>query len=127
MNLKFEKNKLVRGLKRSGQEYKVLRETKNEFLEPTGEVEEVCSLKAIYHEYHEKSEYIKIQAEEAAVYRSKKRPMLLCLFEDTEPLTIGDYILINGKRHNIIAVSNILEWNIAADISLEVVDNGDKV
>ena len=127
MNLKFEKNKLVRGLKRSGQEYKVLREIKNEFLEPTGEVEKVCSLKAIYHEYHEKSEYIKIQAEEAAAYRSKKRPMLLCLFEDTELLTIGDYIIINGKRCNIIAVSNILEWNIAADISLEVVDNGDKV
>lgn len=127
MNLKFEKNKLVRGLQRSGQEYKVLRETKNEFLEPTGEVTEVCSLKAIYHEYHEKSEHIKMQAEESATYRSKKRPMLLCLFEGTELIAIGDYININGRRHNIIAVSNILEWNIAADITLEVVDHGDKV
>lgn len=125
MNLKFERNKLVKGLKRSGQEYKVLRDKKNEFLEPTGEVEEVCSFKAIYHEYHEKSEYIKVQAEESAVSRSKKRPMLLCLYEDTKLITHGDYIILNGKRLNIVSVSNILEWNIAADISLEAEDYGD--
>lgn len=120
MNLKFERNKLVKGLNTSGKEYKVLRDKKNEFREPTGEVEEVCSLKAIYHE---KNEYVKAKAGDSAVYRNKNKPMLLCLHEDTSLITQGDYILINGKRFNVIAVSNILEWSIAADISLEVEDN----
>lgn len=122
MNLKFERNKLIRGLKQSGKEYQILRDIKNEFEEPTGESEEICTLKAIYHE---KSEYVKVQADTAAIYRSKKQPMLLCLHEDTPLVKYGDYVVINDKRFVITAITNIMEWGIAADISLEVLDCGD--
>lgn len=122
MNLKFEKNKLKRELKRSGKEYKFLRKGKNEFGEPTDEPTEVCSIKAIYHE---SNSHIKTQTGEAAVYRTKKEPRLLCLYEDATSLVSGDYVLINEKKYNVTGVLNVQEWNIAADISLEVVDYGD--
>lgn len=122
MNLKFERSKLKRELSRSGKTYSFLREDKDDFGEPTGKSTEVCSIKAIYHE---SNGYIRTQTGEAATYRTKKEPRLLCLYEDATSLVSGDYVLINGKRYNVTGVLNIQEWSIMADISLEVVDHGD--
>lgn len=121
MNIKFERNKLKRELKKSGKKYSILRDGKNEFGEPTGEPTEVCSIDAIYHE---SNGYIRTQTGEAAVYRTKKEPKLLCLYEDATSLVSGDYVFINGNRYNITGVLNVQEWNVIADISLEAVDDG---
>ena len=122
MNLKFEKNKLKRELKKSGKKYSFLREGKNKFGEPNGEPTEICSIEAMYHE---SNGHIKIQTGDAAIYRTKKEPRLLCMYDDATSLVLGDYVLINGNRYNVTGVLNVQEWNIIADISLEVVDNGD--
>lgn len=122
MSLKFERNKIKRELKKSGKTYSFLREGENEFGESTDEPTQVCSIEAIYHE---SNGYIRTQTGEAATYRTKKEPKLLCLYEDATSLVSGDYVLINGKRYNVTGVLNVQEWNIVADISLEAVDNGD--
>lgn len=121
MNLKFERNKLKREIKKSGKEYKFLRAGKNKFGEPSDEPTEVCSIKALYHE---NNGYISNQVGDAAVYRTKKIPMLLCVYEDATSLVSGDYVFINGNKYKVTGVVNVQEWNIAADISLEVVDDG---
>lgn len=126
MNTKFERNKIKRLLDKSGTEYKFLRVGKDEFGEPDGEPYEVCSIKAIYHKSNSQTNiYVKNGVGEAATVRTKKEPMLLCLYEDTTSLVSGDYVMINGKRHNVTGVIDVQEWNIIADISLEVVDSGD--
>lgn len=121
MNLKMEKAKLCRELKRSGKEYKIYRKGKNEFGEPDDEPKEVGALLAIYHE---SNGYVSKSLGDTTSYRSKKQPMLLCLYEDATFLLIGDVVIINEKEMLVTGVTNIQEWGIIGDVSLEVFDNG---
>ena len=52
--------------------------------------------------------------------------MLLCLHSDVSQVNVqvGDQVKLNGKTFNVTGVINIQEWNLVADISLEVVDVG---
>ena len=51
--------------------------------------------------------------------------MILCLYDDVTSLTlqVGDFLEINGRKFKVTGVTNVQEWNIISDISLEVVDN----
>ena len=50
--------------------------------------------------------------------------MILCLYEDAKFLKMDDFVKINSKTFKVTGIVNIQEWNIIADISLEVIDNG---
>ena len=123
VNTKFEAYKINRELKRSGIEYEFKRCKKNDFGEPVGEPEIVGSLRGIYHEQNSS---VSVVTGETTQTRTKKIPTILCLYEDAASLVlqVGDMVLFNGKSYKVTGVTNIQEWNIIADISLEVVDNG---
>lgn len=122
-NTRFEFFKISKAIKRSGCAYTFYRKSKNKFGEPTTEKSSVCTIKGLYHE---ENSFVSIVMDDTTVYRTKKQPKILCLYEDTEVtrLTLGDTININGKTFKVSAITNIQEWNIVADISLEeVVEN----
>lgn len=127
VNTKFEAYKLKRELKRSGNQYEIKRYKRNVFNEPEGDAEIIGKLIGLYHE---QSFYIQATTgntqNNTTRVRSKKMPMILCLYEDVASLNlkIDDEIKINTKIFKVVAVNNIQEWNIICDISLEVVDNG---
>ena len=123
VNTKFEAYKINRELKRSGIEYEFKRRKKNDFGEPVGEPEIVGSLRGIYHEQNSS---VSVVTGETTQTRTKKIPTILCLYEDAASLVlqVGDTVSFNGKSYKVTGVTNIQEWNIIADISLEVVDNG---
>ena len=123
LNTKFEAYKIKRELKRSGIEYEFKRFKKNIFDESTDEFEAVGTLKGLYHE---QSSGIQITTSDATQVRSKKIPMILCLYENTASLAlqVGDFVKINARTFKVTGIINIQEWNIISDISLEVVDSG---
>lgn len=123
INTQFEVYKIKRELKRSGIDYEFKRAGKNDFGEPTGEPESIGKLRGIYHEQNSN---IQITTGDTTQVRTKKIPMILCLYEDAANLVlrVGDIVKINEKTLKITGVVNIQEWSIIADISLEVVDNG---
>lgn len=123
INKKFEAYKIKRELKRSGIEYEFKRAGKNNFGEPTEDLSVVGKLKGLYHEQNSS---IRISTGDTTQVRTKKIPMILCLYEDAASLVlkIGDIVEINGKTLKVTGIVNIQEWNIISDISLEVVDNG---
>ena len=123
INKEFEAYKLKRELKRSGIKYEFKRATKNEFGEPSDEQElvgTVCGL------YHEQNSSVQIKTGETTQIRSKKIPSILTLYDDIASLNlqVGDVTVINNKSFKVTGVTNIQEWNIVVDISLEVVDVG---
>ena len=122
INKQFEEYKIKRELKRSGIDYEFKRAIKNDFGEPSGEPELIGKLKGIYHE---ENSNIQITTGDTTQARTKKIPMILCLYEDAANLvlSVGDIIKINEKTLKVTGIVNISEWNIIADISLEVVDN----
>lgn len=120
VNTKFEAYKLRRELKRVGKEYEFKRAALNDFNEPTENVIYTCALLGLYHEQNSS---ISIATGDTTRTRTKKVPMILCLYEDAKFLKVDDEVKINSKTFKVTGVVNIQEWNIIADISLEVIDN----
>lgn len=126
INKRFEAYKIKRELKRSGIDYEFKRIVKNEFDESDGEMESIGKIKGIYHEETVVNGIMTITLNDNVQVRSKKSPMILCLYEDTASLVlkVGDIVKFNNKVFKVVGISNIQEWSIIADISLEVVDDG---
>ena len=121
VNTKFEAYKLRRELKRIGKEYEFKRAKLNDFKEPTKDSVVAGKLTGLYHEQNSN---VSITTGDTTQTRTKKVPMILCLYEDATFLKIGDKVKINSKDFKVTGVVNIQEWNIIADISLEVIDDG---
>lgn len=123
INTKFETYKLRRELKRSGIDYKFLRAAPNKFGEPSDEYEEVGVIRGLYHE---QNGHIQVTTGDTTQVRTKKIPTILCLYDDTTPLKLqtGDVAMINGKTYSVTGIVDVQNWNVFADISLEVFDNG---
>lgn len=121
INTKFEAYKLRRELKRIGKEYEFKRAKLNDFKEPTKDSVVVGKLTGLYHEQNSN---VSVNTGDTTQTRTKKVPMILCLYEDAKFLKMDDTVKINSKTFKVTGVVNIQEWNIIADISLEVIDNG---
>ena len=117
INTQFEAYKIKRELKRSGIDYEFKRSGVNDFGEPVGEPIVVGTIRGLYHEQNSS---VQVTTGDTTQVRTKKIPMILCLYE---VLQVGDELKINNKTLKVTGVVNIQEWNIIADISLEVVDN----
>ena len=122
INTQFEAYKIKRELKRSGIDYEFKRSVVNDFGEPVGESIVVGTIRGLYHEQNSS---VQVTTGDTTQVRTKKIPMILCLYEDAASLVlqVGDELKINNKTLKVTGVVNIQEWNIIADISLEVVDN----
>ena len=123
MTTKFEAAKLKKELKTSGIDYKFKRLKVNDFSEPIGDGEEITTVIGLYHEQNSN---VQITTGDTTQVRTKKVPMILCLYDDAAlvALKVGDVVKINSKTFKMTGVVNIQEWSIIADISLEVVDDG---
>lgn len=122
INTQFEAYKLKRELKRSGINYEFKRSGLNGFGEPVGKPVVIGTIRGLYHEQNSN---IQITTGDTTQVRTKKIPMILCLYDDAASLVlqVGDLLEINKKQFKVTGVTNIQEWSIVSDISLEVIDN----
>lgn len=129
INTRFELYKLRRELKRSGYDFVFYRREKNEFGSPDGEPAEVLKVKGLYHETNS---YKTITTYDGSTTVTEKSPMILCAVDDIKDsgISIGDFVEVkdnvfgNKKTMKFTGVTDILDFGIIADISLEVIDDG---
>ena len=123
INKKFEAYKISREIKRSGSNFTFKRKAKNDFNEPSEEAIIVGNLLGIYHEQNSN---IAISTGDTTQYRTKKIPMILCLYPDVSKLelNVNDFVIFNSKTFKVTGITNVQEWSIVSDISLEVFDDG---
>lgn len=121
INTRFEAYKIRRELNKSGKEYYFERAKLNDFKEP---IEDSLFIGKLLGLYHEQNSYVGITTGDTTQTRNKKVPMILCLYEDANFLKIDDIVKINSKTFKVTGIINIQEWNLIADISLEVTDSG---
>lgn len=137
-NLEFELNKVKKEILRHGEEYIFYRKEKNEFGEPKGDEIEVCAIKGIYHEQRG---YVSLKTQEGAIIKSKSEGQILCIIneesesdvadeiefyeEEAEELNNeiqqGDYLYIGGNKYYVINVTDIQNYGIIGNISLDLV------
>lgn len=120
INKQFEAYKIRREIKRSGETYTFKRPVLNEFGEPSGDEIEVGSLRGLYHE---RDSNIRLMTSDTTQIRTKKLPMILCIYEDAKTLNLqlGDKLYLNNRIFKVVSLVNIQEWNIIGDLSLEEV------
>lgn len=129
INTKFELYKLRRELKRNGKDYTFRRRKLNQFNEPTGELEDVLTIRCLYHEV---SSFRTTSTGDSSTTVTEKQPMLLCAVEDVKGSSLeeGDFIEVNDSVYGdkkvlrFVGIVDIQNYGIIADISLEVVDDG---
>lgn len=122
LNTKFEAYKVRREIRRSGQRFKFYRNRVNKFGEPSDDVEFVGELQGLYHE---QNSTLELTADDTTRLRTEHIPMILCIYEDVRKLNLkpDDFCKINGNRYDYIGAVNIQQWDIIADLSLEVIDD----
>lgn len=125
---KFEAAKLRNQLRKMGNDISFFRSSKDKHGQPTGDNADYILTTICL--YHEQNSNIQLTTGDTTTTRTKKIPMLLCLYSslignDGEiALRPNDMTQFNGKLYKVQGVVNVQEWNIIADISLEVVDDG---
>lgn len=113
-----EKKAVEREITKNGSTYTVKRNKVDKYGEPTQEVEEVTTLRGLFH--ISKGFIIK-NTSDGSQTKTKGQPMILALWEECETIQNGDFVVINGNTYKITDKNNIEEYNIIADIFLEVV------
>lgn len=126
----FVESKVKNVVKRYGSEFKFKRYELNMMNERTGEFIkdsegneiEMC-LKGLYHE---SAGYIQRTTADGAVTRTKKQPMILCLMSDLSNagIKVNDIVVNEKTVYEVVGITDMQGLNVAADISLEVVDDG---
>ena len=129
INTTFEVYKIKREIKRSGKSFLFKRPVLNEFSEPKRDEQgEFVSdnIGSIFGLYHEQNGNIQMNTGDTTQTRAKKIPSILCCWDDISVLNlvVGDFVVFNSKTYKVTGVVNIQEWNLIADISLELVDYG---
>ena len=129
INTRFELYKFRRELKRNGKDYTFRRRKLNKFNEPIGELEDILTVRCLYHEV---SSFKTTSTGDSSTTVTEKQPMLLCAVEDVKDsgLEIGDFIEVEDSVYGdkkvlrFVGIVDIQNYGIIADISLEVVDDG---
>lgn len=114
---KFEEYKIRKNIDVYGINFSFNRDILNDFKEPTGEVK-TTQVKGIYHT---SSSHITVVGSEDSSIQTKDSPAILILYNPEIDIKQNDWVEYNGKKYIVTGVNNWYEWNIALDISLEVV------
>ena len=114
----FLKHRIEQQLKYNGIEYEFTRYMEDKYHQVVSEEEEKIVITGIYHETNS---HITETGSDGSVTTSKPVPMILCLWSDASNIKNGDIVEISGNRYKVTGSSNIQNYDIAGDISLELI------
>lgn len=114
--MEVEKHKIKREIQLHGDTYTFVRETKDDYGEPTGETTEVATICGLFHM---SKGYVTRNISDGTKTHGTGQPMILLLWEDAINIQSGDAVEINGIRHRVVAKNNVQEYNLFCDISLD--------
>ena len=117
----FQLNKVRRLIKTQGKKVQFTTPGKNEFNEPNGETVS-HSIKGVFHETHPAFSHVSIETSDGTSIRQRSHPLIMALWEDVDGvITRKDIVRFNNTPYRVNDITNLLEANLVADISLEEV------
>lgn len=125
MNNKFEAHKLEVQLKRSGRDFVILRQERNDFGELTGDYKKAGVIKGLLHG-SVSSILSTITTSDTSSSRAKPDAQFLCLADEVRKMGLKPYdiVLANCKYYRVQSLNDVEEWGVIYDVLLEVVDHG---
>lgn len=117
----FQLNKISRLIKSQGEEFTFKRFKKNEFNEPISDDFDEIKIVGVYHETN--SQVTETTSEGTSI-KTKPQPRILCMPDQGSKVERGDMLEHKGIKFKVIEPANLLLYDICADISMVVVENG---
>ena len=102
-----------------GQMYTFNRRELNEFNEQSSEPIQVTKLKGLFH--NGSSNHLTVSISDGAQTPQKDTPYIMAAWDRAKVLKINDEVTINNRNYKVTSIGNINEYNIVAEISLEVI------
>jgi len=121
----FLRNKINRQINQNGSEYTFQRYSVDEYGQLSDEVQETFIFKGLFHETIRHVQDVLTENASARII-DVPSSYILCLFEDGDPIRIDDFVEINGNIYKVVNRINVGNFNVAYDISLEMVVDGSK-
>ncbi len=121
MNKCIELYKVQREIKMHGSDFAVKRNKIDEYKEPTGEQETITTFRGLFHI---SKTFQTRTVKDGTVTRTKGQPMVLADYSDVGEMRNGDVIEYNGLEYTVADVNNVEQMNIIADISMELIIDG---
>lgn len=121
MNKCIELYKVQREIKMHGSDFTVKRNKIDEYKEPTGEKETITTFRGLFHIT---KTFQTRNISDGTVTRTKGQPMVLVDYSDVGEIRNGDTIEYNGLEYTVADVNNVEQMNIIADISMELIIDG---
>lgn len=117
----FQLNKISRLVKSQGEEFTFKRFKKNEFNESISDDFDEIKIVGVYHETN--SQVTETTSEGTSI-KTKPQPRILCMPDQGSKVERGDMLEHKGIKFKVIEPANLLLYDICADISMVVVENG---
>lgn len=117
----FQLNKISRLIKSQGEEFTFKRFKKNEFNESISDDFDEIKIVGVYHETN--SQVTETTSEGTSI-KTKPQPRILCMPDQGSKVERGDMLEHKGIKFKVIEPANLLLYDICADISMVVVENG---
>lgn len=121
----FLKNKINRQIKQNGSEYTFQRYGVDEYGQLSDEVQETFTFKGLFHETIHHVQNVLAESASARVV-DVPSSYILCLFEDGDLIRVDDFVEINERTYKVVNKVNVGNYNVAFDISLEMIVDGSK-
>lgn len=126
MNNTFLRNKIQRQINQNGGKYKFIRYEFDKYGQITENIDEAIEIDGIFHQEIVKTSKPLSESDGARTI-SIPRTYILCLYEDGEKINIDDYTIISNQRYKVIDKLNLNSYNVAFEISLEMLKDGDEI
>lgn len=117
----FQLNKISRFIKTQGENFVFRRQKLNEYNEP---IKDGYTEITIFGVYHEVNSQVSETTTEGSVIKTKPQPRILCMPEYGSMVKQGDMLEHKGVKFKVVEPANLLLYDICADISMVVVEDG---
>ncbi len=118
---KFLKEKIDRQIKYNGSTFTFNRYGVDEYEQRSDEITETFTFDGLFHET---VNHVSLAESDGARVFNVPNSYILCLYEDGEPIKIDDQVEINEKLYRVTGKTDVNNFQIAYDISLEMVKDG---
>lgn len=118
---KFLKEKIDRQIKYNGSTFTFNRYGVDEYEQRSDEITETFTFDGLFHET---VNHVSLAESDGARVFNVPNSYILCLYEDGEPIKIDDQVEIDKKVYRVTGKTDVNNFQIAYDISLEMVKDG---
>ncbi|MEY8296435.1 MAG: hypothetical protein ACLRJC_00595 [Emergencia timonensis] len=112
-------HRLLQAINWQGSVYSFQKPGVNVYGEKTDDIDRKVMIRGLFH--NGSSEHVKLTVSDGGTVIEKNTPYIMTAWVNAERLQLDDQVIINGRAFKVTGRTNIGEYNIVGEISLEVI------